>query len=745
MAVTKEAIVIALDVGVSMHEVKDSGSVLENAKNCVNMIIQRKIFSESKDELALLLFGTSKTVNNFADDGGYDFSNISIIEDLKPASWELLEQVNTIQGSDISTDNIKENALLAAIQLLQSTANNKKFFSRRILFLSRFDLPFNSDKVPEICEGLKLGKIDLNIIGPSSFTEEEISNGTCPQTYADHSIADASGATIKSILKEVNGESYSFSEAIPALIYFQKKKVQSLPWNANLDIGTNLTIPISAYTKVNESKPKSWKPVYARKLNAKLEKKVTYLMNNEEQTEVSKDNIIPAFKYGTTLVPYTDEDKQNMDYQSGEKGMKVLGFTKAENVHRYHYIGDKSMYVFGQKNRELAGVILAPFVQALKDTNMVAIVRYVYSARSAPKIGFLSPKIKDNYECLIFIPLPFMEDLRHFVFAPLDADKKNIPSDEQLSAVDDLITSMNLSTAAIDEEGNLGEELKSKYTVNPYLQRLYQCLQFRALHPEKPLPPIAPHIEAIINPPSRLVKMSEPAVDKIKELFPLKELFPKAPKETEAAAILSQNSANSLEKQKEGFSKKNKDRRSDSIVKSESSKKRRKISSDNSEDVYPGLGNAVGDKIVKVGSVTPVKDFQYLLDSQTLQFGEACKQIIDVVYKYLKETSLKHFHIKILDICKELRHTSLKRNDAAQYNSYMKSLQTELLRRDAELWIKIKNERIGLLSNEEVKLSTVTPSEADEFLAASPEDVKSVLKVSQTYDHEDDMDLLDEI
>lgn len=42
--------------------------------------------------------------------------------------------------------------------------------------------------------------------------------------------------------------------------------------------------------------------------------------------------IFIAFKYGTTLVPFTDEDKQNMDYQSGEKGMKVLGFTKAENV-----------------------------------------------------------------------------------------------------------------------------------------------------------------------------------------------------------------------------------------------------------------------------------------------------------------------------------------------------------------------------------------------------------------------------
>lgn len=45
-----------------------------------------------------------------------------------------------------------------------------------------------------------------------------------------------------------------------------------------------------------------------------------------------------AFKYGTTLVPYSEEDKVNMDYQSGDKGMKVLGFTKAENVSWYIFL-----------------------------------------------------------------------------------------------------------------------------------------------------------------------------------------------------------------------------------------------------------------------------------------------------------------------------------------------------------------------------------------------------------------------
>ncbi|GBN50899.1 X-ray repair cross-complementing protein 5 [Araneus ventricosus] len=717
----EEAIVIILDVGLPMHEITENGSILENAKSCVNMIIQRKIFSESKDEIALVLFGTSETSNVLADQGDPEFGNIYVMQDFKTANWELLEKVNEIQGCDASSDYMKESVLVLAIHMLQNTDKSKKFFSRRILFLSRFDIPFYTNKIQKICEDLKTSKIDLNIIGPVSYSEEEISNGACLQAYSNTTdVTDVSGSTIRSILKEVNGESYSFEEAIPALIYYQKKKVQALPWNANLDIGTNLTIPISAYIKVNESKPKSWKNAYARKLNAKLERNTTYLMNDDEVYNpiiLTSENIIPAFKYGTTLVPFTEEDKMNMDYQSGDKGMKVLGFTKAENVHRYHYIGDKSMYVFGQKNRELAGVILAPFIHALCETKMVAIVRYVYSPRSAPKIGFLSPKIKPNYECLVFIALPFMEDLRHYVFAPLDSDPKNIPTESQLGAVDDLITSMDLSTATVDEEGNLGEALKPKYTVNPFLQRLYQCLQFRAMHPEKPLPGISPHIEAIINPPSKLVKMAEPSLNRIKELFPLKQYAQKRSREVGA----------------------------DMFSTSECSSKKIKLEN---EEVYPGFENAVGDKIVSVGSVNPVQDFQYLLKSKTLEFAEASKQMIDVVYKFLKtDSNLKHYHTKILSICKELRDTSLKRNDAAQYNVFMKNLKKELLSRDPELWNKFKKDKIGLLTKEEVKFSVVSPAEAESFLSAdSLNDVKPAYKSPDMYEEEeDDYDLLDQL
>ncbi|XP_054713820.1 X-ray repair cross-complementing protein 5-like [Uloborus diversus] len=478
----------------------------------------------------------------------------------------------------------------------------------------------------------------------------------------------------------------------------------------------------SSVDEVNETKPKSWGNAYAHKKDAKIERVTSYLMNDDAQTEIPKENTISAFKYGTTLVPYTEEDEQNMKHQSGEKGLRVLGFTKAENVQRFHYVGDKSMYVFEQKNKELAGVTLASFIHALHDTKMVAIVGHVYSARSAPKMGFLAPKIRQSYECLVFITLPFMEDIRHIVFSPLDTNPNNIPSDEQLNSIDELITSMDL-TATYDEDGNPSEELKPKCTVNPYLQRLYQCLQFKAFHPEKPLPEISPQIEAIINPSEKVLKTADAALKRVKFVFSLKDVMQKKKQDTSFNLLSSGNSENT---------------------------RKRKLSEDSGIDSKLSIIDDVIDQITKIGTVNPVRDFQEMTkNGDPMFFAQAVSQIIEVVWTYLEdEKNVKLYHSKILGVCKELRASCLKSQQTSEYNSFMKALQSKLLEVDSDLWMKIRNEGIGLISKLEVEKSDVTKFEADAFLNATAS-VKTELETSEenhaSVDNSDYDALLDEM
>lgn len=65
------------------------------------------------------------------------------------------------------------------------------------------------------------------------------------------------------------------------------------------------------------------------------------------------------------------------------------------------------------------------------------------------------------------------------------------------------------------------EALKPKYTYNPVLQRFYQCVQHRALHPGTPLPKLDPLIEKYINPDEELFHKSASKLKKFKEEFPL--------------------------------------------------------------------------------------------------------------------------------------------------------------------------------------------------------------------------------
>ena len=93
-----------------------------------------------------------------------------------------------------------------------------------------------------------------------------------------------------------------------------------------------------------------------------------------------------------------------------------------------------------------------------------------------------------------------MEDVRQYMFLSLKNNKKCTPTADQLSAIDSLIDSMNLVYE--DHNGETFEDLfKPSKIPNPHFQRLYQCLQHKAFHPNEPLPPIEQHLLEMLEVP----------------------------------------------------------------------------------------------------------------------------------------------------------------------------------------------------------------------------------------------------
>ncbi|KAB1279513.1 X-ray repair cross-complementing protein 5 [Camelus dromedarius] len=160
---------------------------------------------------------------------------------------------------------------------------------------------------------------------------------------------------------------------------------------------------------------------------------------------------------------------------------------------------------------QAAAVALSSLIHALDELDMVAVVRYAYDRRANP-------------QCLVYIQLPFMEDLRQYMFSSLQNKKKCTPTEAQLSAVDALIDSMSL-VKRDEEDGTIEDLFPTTKIPNPQFQRLFQCLLHRALHPQEPLPPIQQHILNMLDPPAEVTANCQDPLSKIKALFPLTEVI----------------------------------------------------------------------------------------------------------------------------------------------------------------------------------------------------------------------------
>ncbi|XP_052251500.1 X-ray repair cross-complementing protein 5-like isoform X2 [Dreissena polymorpha] len=660
MAANKEAIAIILDVGPSMNQAPPGvATPMETALEAIMMILQRKMFAESKDEIALILVGSEETDNPLAE--GDNYQNISIANPLGIVDFDFLKLVQTdVKASTVSGDFL-DGIVVAMDHIVNAMQGKKGFGFKRLILMTDLGGEFGDDQVDNIVASIKNSETELNIICPDFDEEDEKGNGDGDASSGSRKAKTPQQRTgiamVKHILEEVQGDCYAFSEALPALAFFQSRQVRPTAWKCPLEIGADIKIPINGFVKVKDYKLKqSWKDVYAKDPSMEVGKLRTYHKNDEEQTEVDKDDMVEGHRYGNTLVPMTEDDKTNMKYKA-EKCFKVLGFTKTENVKRHEMMGDGCMVVVAEKGDETAGVALSAIINALYETNMCAVARRVYDARSSPRVGCLIPHIKADYECLYWFELPYMEDVRQFTFGSLPVkeenptNKKFKPSEEQLSAVDSLITNMDLSKAGQDEDGEPCEVLKPKFTFNPHFQRLFQCLQHRALNPDSELPELSPLIANYLRPPEEVLANCQGNFKTLREKFKL-EVVKKKEQQT-GEALFKENG--------------------DSV---EPAAKKMKLQS----NLEGGITSLAKAKVTEVGSTTPVEDFLTLVNiKEEDKFDEACGQMQKRIQQIVLDSFGDQFYDKAMACLKCLRQQCCKNIEASQYNKFVKEFKDTLI------------------------------------------------------------------
>ncbi|GAB6029700.1 ATP-dependent DNA helicase II subunit 2 [Chamberlinius hualienensis] len=668
----KEALVFLVDVGPSSNvKYDEAGTFLQQSINCIKQVLQRKIFSESNDELGLIVFGCKENDNPLYTNGQYSY--ISVKRKLAAVNWEFLQLVDQLRvdNEPFKADFI--DAVMVGCDHIYQITKDWKTSERNLYIFSPFQDPYSIDQVETILSALVNSGIRFNVIGPN----KEVN----PQIAKQLKISTETRQLLNHFVEESKGLWFSFEDTLKSISQILPRIPSSMPWKANLKLG-KLEIPVSAFLKVKKHQPKSWKKSYRLDKSCSLEAVKSFHRYDEAQTECDEDDIVARYKYGCSLVIYTPEDKANMEYKSGGKCLTILGFTKLQNIKRHHFLGEGVHYIVADKmNPQYAnfGTEFSAFVNALYETEMVAIVRKVYSVRSAPIIGCLSPLIQNDYQCLQFVQLPFMEDLRLYTFQSLNMEEN---TQNELELVDELIDTLGPKHS--ETKSILTEEIG-----NPYIRRLFQCISQKIIHPEESLQ--LDSDELTLKTSKQIEAVCKPIAEKLKQQLHLEKVEHESKKRA-GAAMFQMDDVN---------------------IEAKMAKIDDKLAEDDSTIM---IGET---KSKTIGSVNPVQDYIHIITKNPEELLNASKELEKVVIQLVTDSVGEMLRVEIYSKavdCLQILRENLLKDHPIEFNDFLTQIKDIVLnKRKEQLWELICKKRIGLISTDESSASDVNKSTADEF------------------------------
>ena len=708
-------------------------------------MVQRKVYSDAEDRYGLVLVGTRLSKNDLG------YPHVSVAETsagiLTKATFGTLEYIdNSIKkaaGPDVLNGDWMD-AVVVAMDLLHKHTKNGKVRSKKIIVLSDMGCSASDDKLDMVVDSISRDQIELTFLLPQYFDDEmdesfqsdekddhgegskfkEATNGA--REMKQKTPTQDAGISLMTTLLEnsPDGTSCGIEEAQELLFTKERKKKKSAAWKVDLEIGPDIRIPVVGYVAIRREAPKSWKRCLAKEDKSarmdgfdELKPETTYVRNNEDQEEVEPDNLVDAFKYGSKVCPMSEVEKSAGKFESGPKSLLLIGFVTRAEVPVGLLSGEGCKVFKPAVDSQYSISALSSLVEAMVREEMVAIVRQVYCKNGPPRLGALIPENivgEDGEEIrtLVYVELPFAEDLRNYQFPPLwssSVDDKNIqpnkgdPSEEQLKAVDELIDSMMLSSDETNEREST--DINTENLMNPYYQHLYNCLTSRALNPAKgrSLPKVDERIKEILEGHEIIRKASTLPLSNISNLFKLETVVTKKEKQTGNTAFKNPDQV----LLQPGISLDDK----------EGAIKRMKLDT-NSIDL--SLNDSLGSHVTEVGTTTPVEDFEKLLQAG-FQISTLSLQMERVILNLIKASFGIQFSEKLISCLVAYRQACIEMKSPTVYNKFVREIKSDLLygvNKKEAIWKQIILRNIGLIDKTVCDVATdVTPEESKSFLS----------------------------
>ncbi|KAM3264469.1 ATP-dependent DNA helicase 2 subunit KU80 [Capsicum annuum] len=682
MARNKEALVLVLDVGPSMH------SVLPEIEKVCSLMIQKKLVFSRYDEVGFVLFGSADTKNELTEEvGGYE--HVTVLRNIKVVDEDLVDALQSLPRGSVPGDFL--DAIVVGMDMLIKKFGQTNKGKKRLCLITNAVSPIKDpfegtkeDQVNTIATQMAAQSMKMDCIIVRMKQDWETNRRVMEENDF-----------LMSVFSNKSSSKVVYVESPTSLLGALRTR-NILPvtiYRGDFEISAQLKIKVWVYKKTSEEKFPILKK-YSDKAHptdkfATHEIKVDYEYQSIEDPNkvVPPDQRIKGFQYGPQVVPISSAELEAVKFKP-EKSVKLLGFTDATNIMRHYYLKDVNSFI-GEPGNKKAILALSALARTMKEMNKVAIVRCVWrQGQGNVVVGALTPNVsdKDNTpDSFYFNVLPFAEDVREFQFPSFSNLPSSMqPNEKQQEAADKLVQMLDLAPPGKQEV------LPPDFTPNPVLERYYRYLDLKSKHPDAAVPPLDETLRKITEPDVELLFRNKSIIEEFRRSFELKD----NPKMKKSARRMKERPSGSDEEREEF----DKDADAKAIDSMEYSSK---------------------TKVEKVGDVNPVEDFEEMLSRRddpkwiNKAIHDMKNRIFDLVENSYEGDT---FH-KALECLVVLRKGCILEQEPKQFNDFLCHLSKFCQEKDLRSFCQyLTSNDITLITKAEAPDSEIPEHEARSFM-----------------------------
>ncbi|XP_075074046.1 ATP-dependent DNA helicase 2 subunit KU80-like [Nicotiana tabacum] len=693
MARNKEAVVLVIDVGPSMH------SVLPEIEKVCSLLIQKKLIFSRYDEVGFVLFGTADTKNELTEEvGGYE--HVTVLRNIKVVDEDLVDALQNLPRGNIPGDFL--DAIVVGMDMLikkfGQTNKGKKRLCLITNAISPIKDPFEGTKGDQVntiatqmaAQGMKM---DCVIVRMKQDLETNM------RVMKENDV-------LLSVFSNKSSSKVVYVENPTSLLgALRTRNISPVTiYRGDFEISSQLKIKVWVYKKTSEEKFPTLKK-YSEKAPttdkfATHEIKVDYEYKSIEDPNkvVPPEQRIKGFRYGPQVVPISSAEWEAVKFKP-EKSVKLLGFTDASNIMRHYYLKDVNIFIAEPGNKK-AILALSALARAMKEMNKVAIVRCVWrQGQGNVVVGVLTPSVSDEDntpDSFYFNILPFAEDVREFQFPSfINLPSSMQPNEKQQEAADKLVQMLDLAPTGKQEI------LPPDFTTNPVLERYYRYLDLKSKHPDAAVPPLDETLRKITEPDVELLSRNKSIIEEFRRSFELKE-NPKLKKSTRR--IMKERPSGS-DGEGEEFDK------------------------DADAKAIDSIGYSSKDKVEKIGDINPVKDFEEMMSRRDNPrwISKAIQDMKNKTFDLVENSCEGDTYDKALECLVALRRGCILEQEPKQFNDFLCHLYKFCQEKDLRSFCQyLASHGMNLITKTEAPDSEIPEHEARSFMVKPEPDSQNV-------------------